>query len=546
MRLRTTLIAAFLALAGLQVVAMFLALGHLNSLLVQQQDRRIDASLKSANRFVERLTADVDRSMNELAQSDELERIAAQAHQGRAIADAAESLMPPRGLSVLSIFDDKGVTLSSGHLKARLGDKDATLFAAAEAFKAGNKAPRAVAVELRSEAGLSTMPAVVAARPVDYGDRRLWLVGGVLLDAKVASSLSEFVDARIELWSQERLIAESGVAAAPVVTKPLSLSPAVDAKVVFSRAELVRASRTVSRAFLALIAIGLTAVVLAAFFLSRRVTRPVEELTGAARKIASGELEAKVSAKASGEIRELVDAFNRMTDDLRSTTEQLVATERVAAWQEVARRLAHEIKNPLTPIQMSLETLIAAHDAQHPEFQRLFKESAGAVLEEVARLRRIVDEFSRFARLPKPQLQPVDLSELASSVLSLYSSPREGVALTHSLEPGLQVRADRDQLTQVVLNLLKNAEEAISAKGRIQLRTRSVNGAALLEVEDSGPGIKPEQRAKVFEPYFTTKEGGTGLGLAIASRICIEHGGKLEVDNAPQGGAVFTLSLPKA
>jgi len=168
------------------------------------------------------------------------------------------------------------------------------------------------------------------------------------------------------------------------------------------------------------------------------------------------------------------------------------------------------------------------------------------VLEEVDRLRRIVDEFSRFARLPKPQLAPLELGELAQGVLALYASPPAGLRLHAALEPGVRTRADRDQLTQVLVNLIKNAEEAMPGGGDIHVRVRGTERDALLEVEDSGPGIAPEDRARIFEPYFTTKAGGSGLGLAIAARILQEHGGRLEVGGAPGAGARFSLVLPRS
>jgi len=196
---------------------------------------------------------------------------------------------------------------------------------------------------------------------------------------------------------------------------------------------------------------------------------------------------------------------------------------------------------------MSLETLLAAQEARHPRFPELFKESAGVVLEEVDRLRRIVDEFSRFARMPKPQLAPVDLGELAQSVLSLYATPPPGIEIQPAIQAGVVARVDRDQLTQVLVNLVKNAEEAMADKGgALRVRVKGTDGDAVIEVEDSGPGIPPEHRARIFEPYFTTKDGGTGLGLAIAARILQEHGGKLEVGGEPGQGARFSVVLPRA
>ncbi len=280
--------------------------------------------------------------------------------------------------------------------------------------------------------------------------------------------------------------------------------------------------------------------------LAGRIARPVGALARGARAIAAGELGHQVDVRASGEIAALVEAFNAMSRDLKSTTERAAMAERVAAWQGVARRLAHEIKNPLTPIRMSVETLLAAHRAQRPDFDEIFLESSRAVLEEVERLRRIVDEFSKFARLPKPQLAELDLAELASTVLSLYSSPPGGIRIARELEPGLLVQADRDQLAQVLINLVTNAEQAMPQGGCIRVRARALDeGQVALEVEDEGPGVRPEDRPGLFEPYFTTKEGGTGLGLAIALRIAQEHGGRLEELGQGEGGARFRLTLAR-
>jgi two-component system nitrogen regulation sensor histidine kinase NtrY len=331
------------------------------------------------------------------------------------------------------------------------------------------------------------------------------------------------------------------------VERILPLQDAAEVRLVFSRAALLEAEQGVTVAFLLLAALGLGFAVLLGLVVSRRITRPVEALTEGARRVAEGAREVQVTALATGEVGELVRAFNHMTSELHSTTDRLVASERIAAWQEVARRLAHEIKNPLTPIQMSLETLLAAQSAQDARFPALFRDSAAVVLEEVDRLRRIVDEFSRFARLPKPQLSSVDLGELAQSVLSLYATPPQGILLLPTLQTGVVARADRDQLTQVLVNLVKNAEEALKDKGgQVRVRVKGTETDAIVEVEDTGPGIPPEHRARIFEPYFTTKEGGTGLGLAIAARILQEHGGKLEVGGEPGQGARFSVVLPRA
>jgi nitrogen fixation/metabolism regulation signal transduction histidine kinase len=193
---------------------------------------------------------------------------------------------------------------------------------------------------------------------------------------------------------------------------------------------------------------------------------------------------------------------------------------------------------------MSLETLIALGRKNDARFHDMFQESAGAVLEEVERLRRTVDEFSQFARLPRPQLKRLDLSEVAAQVLTLYTPGK--FTYLPQLTPRVLIDADRDQLTQVTVNLVKNAEEAMGdAGGQVTVRVNGDDRRAWLEVEDEGPGVPADQRARIFEPYVTTKSGGTGLGLPIAARIAQEHGGNLELLDSKRG-ARFRLTLPRA
>jgi signal transduction histidine kinase len=524
-----------------------LTISRLRSTLSRELDARMEGATTAAQEALERSAERSRRAIEELVESTTMEDLARDARERptRAIqADTAEGLMKSRGLTVLSLFDRQGITLSSGHLPARRGDPDPELFAVTQQQ---SPKPVPVRVSVRSDEGLKEIPALVTARPVDYGDLRLWAVGGVLLDEGLAQHLARITQAQVALRSGDTVVAQAGSAVPPTVERVLPLGNAAEVRLTFSRAAVLEAERGVTGAFLLLAGSGLGFAVLLGLLMSLRITRPVEALTEGARRVAEGARDVQVTAQASGEVEELVRAFNHMTSELRSTTERLVASERIAAWQEVARRLAHEIKNPLTPIQMSLETLLAAHSAQDARFPTLFRDSAAVVLEEVDRLRRIVDEFSRFARLPKPQLEPVDLGELAQSVLSLYATPPEGITLLPTLQTGVVAKADRDQLTQVLVNLVKNAEEAMKDKGgSVRVRVKGTETDAIVEVEDTGPGIPPEHRARIFEPYFTTKEGGTGLGLAIAARILQEHGGKLEVGGEPGQGARFSVVLPRA
>jgi nitrogen fixation/metabolism regulation signal transduction histidine kinase len=281
---------------------------------------------------------------------------------------------------------------------------------------------------------------------------------------------------------------------------------------------------------------------------ARRMTRDLEKLAEGAQAAARGDLEHRVPVSSNDEVGAVASAFNLMMEDLRNAKDRLVIAERIAAWQDIARRLAHEIKNPLTPIQMSMDTLRKTWKKKHPSFDEILDESTQTVLEEARRLGRIVSEFSDFARMPKPELAAVDLNDVVASALALYqgAAPVER-RLAESLPP---LEADKDQLAQVLLNLVENARDAITGRegGTITITTKLGDAADRVElaVEDNGPGVPADLKDRVFAPYFTTKQGkgGTGLGLAIVHRIVSDHGGRITVADAPGSGARFAVELP--
>jgi signal transduction histidine kinase len=297
-------------------------------------------------------------------------------------------------------------------------------------------------------------------------------------------------------------------------------------------------------AALALAALG--AVVVLGLLVARRTARDLEALVEGSLHAARGDLEYRVPVRSADEVGAVASAFNFMMEDLRTSKEKLVIAERIAAWQEIARRLAHEIKNPLTPIQMAMDTLRKSYKKQHPEFAEILDESTTTVLAEADRLKRIVAEFSDFARMPKPELTRVDLNDVVKTSLALYQG---AVPVETDLAPDLPaLDADKGQLDQVLLNLVANARDAIGDRegGKIFVRTRRGDDRALLFVEDNGPGVPTPLKDRVFAPYFTTKQGkgGTGLGLAIVHRIVSDHGGRITISDAAGGGARFAIELP--
>jgi signal transduction histidine kinase len=394
---------------------------------------------------------------------------------------------------------------------------------------------------------VSPAPALVAhCRKTGNNGLAVGLVGARLLEP-VIERLGKTIDVSVTLgetkartnepsqWSSACSLNDAGGVRIPiVVSKP--------------KKELVenlaRIDQTVLFAALASTGVALLLAVL----LARSLGRPIAELASEARKVATGEAQ-PLSVHGPGEIAELADAFDKMLEDLEATKRRLAATTRVAAWREVARRIAHEVKNPLAPIRAAVETLRRLRAREDPQFFDYFDEATRTVLDEVHRLSNMVTEFTRFARLPAPHPQEVDLVELAQQVVRLHEAGTKAkLRVVVGAQPS-SVRADRDQMVQALTNLVQNALDAVAPKGiggevcvAIAAEARS---SVAVTVSDNGPGVAPEIATRLFEPYATTKQQGTGLGLAIAQRIAIEHGGELSQSPPRFGtGASFRLVLP--
>ncbi len=226
---------------------------------------------------------------------------------------------------------------------------------------------------------------------------------------------------------------------------------------------------------------------------------------------------------------------------------ELIKAQKVAAWQEVARRVAHEIKNPLTPIQLSAQRLRKKFFEHAPDFEAVFDESTNVIVNEVASLKHMVDEFSKFARLPAPQMARQSLHEILLEVVSLYRGGHREIELLVELDEDLPVlNFDREQIKRVFVNLFDNAIQAMNQKGRLWVSTKydTKRKRAVVNVADEGSGIAPEDQERLFVPYFSRKKTGTGLGLAIVRRIITDHEGQIQAGNNVPKGAVFTFELP--
>jgi nitrogen fixation/metabolism regulation signal transduction histidine kinase len=296
-------------------------------------------------------------------------------------------------------------------------------------------------------------------------------------------------------------------------------------------------------------AISAAVAFLVAIFLARSLGRPLSVLATEAGKVAAGEAR-PLQARGSGEVQELATAFDRMIQDLAVTRRRLAAASRVAAWREVARRVAHEVKNPLAPIRAAVETLRRLRAREDPRFDEYFDEATRTVLDEVHRIANIVTEFTRFARLPQPRPTDIDVEEVSRHVVQIHKAAAGDISLAYTAQRRAPtLRADRDQVIQILTNLVQNAFDAVKdvPGGAVSITTDTDGHYVTFSVADNGPGIAPEIAARLFEPYATTKgAGGTGLGLAIAQRIALEHNGELSyIGRSANGrGAVFRLLLP--
>ena len=481
----------------------------------------------------------------------------------RQLYTAAPRVMRERGLDVLQVLGPRGVILASGHFPGRMGDQDPR-FARLRAARDALLEPEDILLE---EGKPATTRLTVQAQHLVRSSlgTRVLVVGGRLLERAFAGKLRlpagtmmhiEDASGR-ELGTGAERVASgeaSRFAAYPHRSYPLrdARGRTVAQVVVEVSNDALQASlRAINYAAGTLAASGLVLALILGAIAGRRLSRRLGDLAGAAATVAAGDLDRQLVERGRDEVSALVRAFNRMTSELKDSKQKLVAAERIAAWQEIARRIAHEIKNPLFPIQTSIETLRKVYEKKHPDFDEIFNESTSTILEEVTRLKNIVTEFSQFARLPKPKLAPCDLAEVMPQVFSLYGDG--AVKLEASLPPGLPpVLADREQLTQVLVNLIKNAREALGGRPdawvRVEAQAVPAMGLMRIAVIDNGPGFGEDVQSQIFTPYFTTKgqTGGTGLGLAIVQRIVDEHGGRVEAHGTPGEGAAFVVHLPLA
>jgi two-component system nitrogen regulation sensor histidine kinase NtrY len=585
MSFRTRLLISFSVAVILTAGLVTLIVSSATRRAFEQRDNQRTAALVTLfRREFARRGEELVRRMEGLAAADDTMGMAIDLSRSDAdparYVDEAGALAAAHGLDFLEIISYDGTIVSSAQWPARFGYK-AEWVAQPVDWKA--RGAFFEAVELPDETAL----ALVAVRAVSAGERNLYLVGGYRLDRQFLASLPLPSGMRALLYRNfppaQALIDENGP-----VANAAALAPLIDRV----RAHLRDASQTVdwpdgpetlqampltgrennllgvllvgsSRRDLAALVAGIrrsgalaamAGILLGAglsFWAAGRITRPVERLAAGAREVTAGNWKARVEVESRDEIGELARAFNSMTMQLAEQRDHLVQAERVAAWRELARRLAHELKNPLFPLQITIENLQRAKEQAAEQFDEVFRESCDTLLAELADLKRIIGRFSDFAKMPAPQRERVDVNELVLQAMRLFDAQfrAEGrpaiVPQIECAEDAGFIEADPEQLSRALHNLALNAIDAMPDGGTLRVRTTRRDGTVELEISDTGQGLTQEECERLFTPYYTTKQHGTGLGLAIVQSVVADHKGKISVESAPGRGSTFRIELPE-
>jgi signal transduction histidine kinase len=583
MRLRTHLFVAIASVAAVTVALVTWSVTASARRAFEVVDEERTAALMAQfRREFARERDEVGRRIDRIATSDEFRRAAPELASGDRAphVQAAAPLAAAQDLDYLDLVADDGHVISSAHWPARFGYRHAWAIAAArqEAFLQ--------LVEGPSGASLG----IVAVRTVTTTAGRIYLAGGRALDREFLRSLALAPGMRAFLYrnvaperSRDQLVDASGTIAHPGQLEPLIArvrdsgsdrtevvewpegrervegiplrGPAgVVLGVLLVGSSARQLDALIDRVRWSGVGFAVVGVLVAgalSYALATRVTRPVEQLAAGARSIAAGDWSAPIDVHASGEIAALADGFRDMTRQLIEQRERLVQAERVAAWRELARRLAHELKNPLFPLRLTVDNLQRAKTDHPQDFDEVFEESMGTLRTGLASLNAVIGRFSDFSRKPTPIFEERSPNEVVQNVLPLVAAQgnsggeRQWVAVSLDLDPDVgTIPLDAEQLGRAIHNLMLNAFDAMPAGGSMTIRTKRSPSVVTIEVTDTGAGLLDEERERLFTPYYTTKQHGTGLGLAIVQSIVSDHGGRVRVESSRGHGTTFFLELP--
>jgi signal transduction histidine kinase len=530
---------------------------------------------------------DVARRIDRLASSDAVQRTALDiSRRGGDYAPfvgEAAAMAAAQGLDFVDLVAEDGTIVSSAHWPARFGYPHKWAAAPrrdAGAFLQAIESPRETALGL------------VAVRQVPSGSRAVYIAGGRRLDQQFLQTLTlpdgmrAFLSRTVEPGaSRQPLIDASGHVPQAAQLDPLiarvrqtgqesaeridwpdgpetvDAIPLAGANGDVLGVLLLASSDRQLSALLARIrwsgfgigAVGVLVGAILSYVVAIRITRPVERVADAAGRIAAGDWDVRVGElHASGELESLALAFDTMAVQLVDQRDRLVQAERVAAWRELARRLAHELKNPLFPLRITLDNLRRARTLPPQEFEEVLDESLGTLDTGLMNLTTVVGRFGDFAKMPAPVFETIAPNAIVEQAVKLVRAQidapgRPAIHLTVDLDPSCDmVRADGEQLGRVIQNLVLNAIDAMPDGGDLIVRTRRHGAVVRLDVADTGEGLTDEERERLFTPYYTTKQHGTGLGLAIVQSVVADHSGRVWVDSAPGRGSTFHIELPQA
>ena len=498
----------------------------------------------------------------------------------------ADGLAKPNQLDFLDFVGDDGAVISSKEWQVHFGYKTDWVIAGGhdwnqqDAFLSRTELPDGVALSL------------TAVRVVSVNEKNLYVIGGVQLDKEFLKTLmlpegmrallyknlqpgfdaTMLTDVNGSVAQADRLnplierVQKQGTPAELTVQWTADPASAENFHAIplqgrekqllavllvgSSRGELATLVSFIRKLAVIVGGAGILLGVFMSVWFSARVTRPLAKLAAGAREVAAGDWAVRVDVRSRDEVGQLARDFNEMTRQLAEQRDRLVQAERVAAWREIARRLAHELKNPLFPLQLTLENLQRARQQTPEQFDEIFAESTKTLRAELDNLKTIVTRFSDFSKMPAPQLQPTDLNDAVRNAVRVYDAQfnvigRPPVTPELYLDENMpMIQADPDLLHRALSNLVMNSLDAMPSGGTLTVRTGHGDGVVGVEISDTGAGLTPEECERLFTPYYTTKRVGTGLGLAIVQSVVSDHYGKISVESSPGHGATFRIELP--
>lgn len=562
----------------------------------KNENQRTSQFVRQFQQEFNRQGEDVTRRVENIAASDTVNRMAAALSGTSADSteyfDLARSLAESYQLDFLELLDSRGMIVSSAQWPAKFGYPDSAF----QILSSSAQQPAFLKLEQLQD---STALGLFTLRTSHDREHPLYVVGGRRLDKTFLSILNVTPEMRVMLYQNRdvsfspdlliypdssstdgtrppeklRALVEGVRRSNQEMTGVVHWSSDAEGDEVFdaiplrglgndrpllgilligqSRRTYVELSRRIRDAALLAGAGGIVLALFLSGWAAARVTRPIEQLADAAQSVAAGNWDTRVQVSGRDEIAQLANSFNQMTTELLAQKERLVQAERVAAWRELARRLAHELKNPLFPLQLTVENLIRSRTQYPEQFEEVFRESSQTLLTELANLKAIIGRFSEFSKMPQPQLQRVNVNEVLRGVVQLFQA-QFNVPGKPAIECRLEtdesvgpIAADPELLHRAISNLVLNAMDAMPQGGTLRLLSRREPQKVIIEVSDTGTGLTPEECGRIFTPYYTSKQHGSGLGLAIVQSVVSDHGGTITVRSQPGKGTAFVIELPE-